>query len=113
MSDPGKRERDRRYNAKRPPWVSWYKTKDWRIKAARQLKAHPWCAMCLNRGVRTAAVIADHVDRHAGDWAKFWRGDLQSLCKHHHDSIKQSIERSNRAGCDEAGLPTDPNHPWA
>lgn len=116
MSDAGKRERDQRHDAKRrteKPWRSWYGSKDWKIKSARQLKRNKWCAMCQARGIQVRAVIADHVEAHRGDWAKFWRGELQSLCKHHHDAVKQSIERGNQAGCDESGAPSDPNHPWS
>lgn len=70
--------------------------------------------MCLTlKGERVRATIADHVEPHQGDRLKFWAGALQSLCKHHHDGLKQSIERSGKAGCDERGMPTDPAHPWA
>lgn len=116
MTDPGKRERDKRHDAKRTaekPWRQWYKTKDWRRKAYHQLQAEPWCRMCAAQGKRTKAAIADHVERHAGDRTKFFRGRLQSLCRHHHDSVKQSMERGAKAGCDEHGMPTDVNHPWS
>lgn len=39
--------------------------------------------------------------------------NLQSLCKPHHDSAKQSEERLGYAkGCDVDGRPIDPAHPW-
>jgi hypothetical protein len=39
---------------------------------------------------------------------------LQSLCKHCHDSVKQTEERRQRPdiGCDEHGRPRDPGHDW-
>ena len=110
-----KRERDRRYERSgRNPNVRWYKTPAWRTKAKRQLEAEPFCRMCIRfSGQRNRATIADHIEPHRYDSAKFWAGALQSLCAHHHNGLKQSIERSNKAGCDENGMPTDPSHPWA
>jgi len=116
MTDPDKRARDRRYNARRPFSHSWYKQPEWchpiSGRRALQLKAEPNCRMCAKRGVITPARHVDHVDRHGGDPVKFWQGELQSLCDHDHNSVKQSLERGNRAGCDESGMPTDPAHPW-
>lgn len=115
-TDSAKRDRDRRHDAKRraeKPWLAWYKTTDWHRLRARQLKARPWCQMCLKRGDRTTASVVDHVERHNGDRNKFFRGALQSLCAHCHNAVKQSHERGNRAGCDVTGMPIDPKHPWS
>jgi hypothetical protein len=62
----------------------------------------------------TAATVADHITPHKGDYNLFWHGELQSLCPHHHNSIKQQLETgepgySRAVGLD--GWPTDPNHP--
>nr|WP_309493912.1 hypothetical protein [Bradyrhizobium arachidis] len=41
------------------------------------------------------AVVVDHKTPHRGDKTKFWdRGNWQPLCAHHHNSAKQSQERS-------------------
>jgi hypothetical protein len=69
--------------------------------------------MCAARGNRVKATIADHDPPHRGDYIRFFNGPLQSLCKHDHDSVKQSMERGTKAGCDEDGMPTDPKHPWS
>lgn len=62
------------------------------MKRRQQLTAHPLCKMCQAEGKATAATIADHVTPHRGDEALFWNGELQSLCKRHHDSDKALIE---------------------
>ena|SRR6266850_7183578 len=94
------------------PWARWYGLKRWRDRARRQLQAHPLCAMCLEHGVVIPAQVADHVVPHHGDPQLFWFGELQSVCKDHHDSTKQQIERSGferTIGVD--GWAVDPNHP--
>ncbi|AWO91930.1 MULTISPECIES: HNH endonuclease [Bradyrhizobium] len=54
------------------------------------LDKHPDCAMCGK-----PAVVVDHVKPHRGDRALFWdKGNWQPLCTHHHNSTKQSLERS-------------------
>lgn len=113
-----KRERDRRYERNgRNPKAAWYKLPEWAHpvsgRRALQLKAEPFCRFHAKRGERVPATTADHIERHGYDPVKFWRGELQSLCKHCHDGIKQSMERGNRAGCDESGMPIDPRHPWS
>jgi hypothetical protein len=68
--------------------------------------------MCEAAGVLTPATVADHVEPHRGDMEKFWSGELQSLCEHHHNSVKQAEERngySPQIGAD--GWPLDPRHP--
>lgn len=70
----------------------WYSSARWKAKRERQLSEHPLCKMCLAEGRATPATIADHRTPHRGDYDKFWNGDLDSLCKPHHDSDKQRIE---------------------
>lgn len=87
----------------------------WRGKHGRrltQLRAEPLCRMCRLQGKITAAVAADHVERHNGDDFKFWHGELQSLCEQHHNATKQAEEHrgfSTATGLD--GWPIDRNHP--
>lgn len=40
--------------------------------------------------------MCDHIEPHKGDPEKFWNGPFQSLCKAHHDSDKQVLEKSGR-----------------
>jgi hypothetical protein len=48
--------------------------------------------MCLKDGRINAATIADHIEPHKGDQQKFFFGELQSLCKLHHESAKKREE---------------------
>lgn len=108
--------RNQTHDAKRraeKPWRRWYASAKWRAKRKAQLEAEPHCRLCAERGDVTDACIADHIQAHRGNYARFWFGRLQSLCKPCHDGLKQSLERGNRAGCDVSGLPVDPSHPWA
>jgi 5-methylcytosine-specific restriction protein A len=51
--------------------------------------------MCKPR--LTIATVCDHKRPHKGDPDLFWSPtNLQSLCKLHHDSTKQSEEKSGR-----------------
>jgi 5-methylcytosine-specific restriction enzyme A len=70
--------------------------------------------MCLDQGHVTAATTVDHIKPHKGDWSLFSDpANLQSLCPSHHSSTKQREEAVGHAiGCDDAGLPLDPDHPW-
>lgn len=118
QSRSDKRARDRRYERTgRNPKAAWYKLPEWAHpisgRRALQLKAEPFCRFCAKRGFKVVATVADHIERHGYDGVKFWQGALQSLCRHCHDSIKQSHERGNTSGCDLSGLPTDPSHPWS
>ena len=69
--------------------------------------------MCWNRrGIVTLATIADHIEPHKGDEDLFFDpSNLESLCKHCHDSTAQSEERlgySKEIGVD--GWPIDLRH---
>lgn len=93
------------------PWATWYGKRRWKKRSAWQLKTHPLCIMCLNKGFVIAARVADHIEKHNGDVAKFWSGPLQSLCAECHSSSKRQIEDKgfvNDIGAD--GWPIDPNH---
>ena len=100
----------------------------WRTARARFLRSHPLCAECMKQGKLTPATVVDHIIPHklkealrSGDSqaiAKaqklFWsRKNWQGLCKQHHDSTKQRMEkRGTVIGCDENGIPLDPNSHW-
>lgn len=68
--------------------------------------------MCLKARRLTPATTADHVIPHKGDAKLFWEGELQSVCKPHHDGPKQAEERRGFTGeADADGWPSDPAHP--
>jgi 5-methylcytosine-specific restriction protein A len=79
-----------------PPHKRWYKTARWQKLRARQLEAHPLCAMCQPRRV-TVATVCDHVQPHRGNVIRFWSGPFQSLCAPCHNSEKQRIEKGGKA----------------
>ena len=89
-----------------------YRTKRWKETRADQLRRHPLCAMCLPR--ITAATVCDHIDKTSKATEDgFFAGPFQSLCSTHHDSSKQRQERRGHIiGCDDDGVPLDPNHHW-
>ena len=75
------------------PWRAWYSSVRWLRMREWQLANHPLCAFCLEQDLVTPADVVDHVKPHKGDAGLFWdAGNLQSLCKVHHDSTKQRIE---------------------
>lgn len=81
---------------------SWYSLPVWTDDLRpTQLLREPFCRECARRDVRTWATVVDHVEPHRGDWNKFIdRGNLQSLCKHHHDqktAREQAQERQKEA----------------
>ncbi|EII5343109.1 HNH endonuclease [Salmonella enterica] len=92
------------------------------------LRAHPLCAMCHEQGRVTAAMVVDHIIPHklkealksgnveaiAKAQKLFWsRKNWQGLCKQHHDSTKQRMEkRGVVVGCDENGIPLDRASHW-
>jgi 5-methylcytosine-specific restriction endonuclease McrA len=90
-------------------------TSRWTKARATYLASNPLCVMCQEDGRVTAATVVDHIVPHRGDQALFWdsKNNWQALCKKHHDSYKQKLEKSgldNR--CDIDGMPTSLGHHW-
>ena len=78
-------------------WQHLYKRKRWLDLRERQLTLEPLCRFCLATEEVTAAEVVDHIKQHKGDEALFFDPDnLQSLCRHHHDSAKQAMERGRK-----------------
>lgn len=87
-------------------WRRWYKLARWRALRAAQLMRNPLCAMCNASRRITAATVVDHKRKHKGDPALFWDpANLQSLCKLHHDGVKQSWEKGGKAEVGADGWP--------
>jgi 5-methylcytosine-specific restriction protein A len=94
-------------------WSAFYNTARWQRLRKHQLREHPVCAFCLQRGQVVPAVVVDHIEPHKGDWNRFCLGKLQSLCEVCHNGRKREIEL--RGYCTDVGLdgyPLDPNHPF-
>lgn len=86
----------------------------WTKQRNYYLKTHPTCVMCDKAGKVVPATIVDHITPHRGDLGLFWDMDnWQSLCKLHHDSTKQRMEKTGvMIGGYKDGTPIDPNHHW-
>lgn len=116
MADQAKRQRDKRHDAHRyaqKPWRKWYSRKAWLDRAAAQLAKQPLCERHLAQGQVVAATVANHRQRHGGDWNLFITGELESACKPCHDGPIQSFEMGGyEIGCVEDGMPVDKSHPW-
>jgi hypothetical protein len=94
------------------PWRQWYQLNIWRRRRRLHLQQEPLCAFCIDRGVATPAVIADHVVPHRGNWNAFRLGTLQSLCNDCHVRMKHHFDLhgyTSEIGAD--GWPLDPRHP--
>ena len=79
------------------------------------LRGHPLCRYCEQMGRLTPANVVDHIIPHKGDSALFWdQTNWQPLCTYHHNSTKQSEERTGEArGCTADGVPISQGHHWA
>lgn len=100
----------------------------WQKAREAHLRKHPLCVKCQELNRVTAATVVDHREPHrlgeaiqSGDperiaeaRARFWNKAMwQSLCSPHHNSDKQREEKSGRViGCDEQGVPLDPESHW-
>lgn len=95
------------------PWRNLYYLAAWKRIRAVRLRNDPLCAMCSTTERPVAAAICDHIKPHRGNRQLFFDYDnTQSLCKLCHDSTKQRLETVGEIGCDDAGNPLDPDHPW-
>lgn len=98
----------------RDDWQRLYSLARWKRTRIAHLRSCPLCVMCKAQGYTTAATVVDHIKAHKGDVDLFFDPDnLQSLCKLHHDSVKQAEEKGGTIiGCDKNGEPLDPSHHW-
>ncbi len=96
--------RDWRQDAERSKVRRLYSTSRWKRLRSLILSEHPLCVYCEQVGEITPATVVDHIKPHRGDVDLFWdTNNLQTLCKHCHDSIKQAEEHGNIKGVDESG----------
>lgn len=76
-------------------WRKWYRTPRWRqLRWQTLTKAMFTCAICGKLEADTSLLVCDHIKPHRGNEALFYdENNLQCLCKHCHDSIKQREEK--------------------
>jgi 5-methylcytosine-specific restriction protein A len=94
------------------PFDSLYKSSAWLRRRAHQLRVEPTCRWCAQRGVVTAAVIADHIIPVRGDRNAFLKNELQSLCTQCHNGKWASDKRGFRRDIGPDGFPIDERHPF-
>jgi 5-methylcytosine-specific restriction enzyme A len=82
----------------------------WQRLRASVLSGEPLCRHCTQDGKTVPATDVDHRD---GNPANNDPINLQPLCHAHH-SRKTAQDHGKRVahGCDEEGMPLDPDHPW-
>lgn len=85
-----KRARGHRHDQKRPSSTERGYDSEWRKLRAEFMRLHPLCAFCDR-----PAEHVDHIRRHRGIKSLLlnWN-NLQSLCAHCHNSVKQRQERA-------------------
>ncbi|WP_267386525.1 HNH endonuclease signature motif containing protein [Sphingomonas sp. GC_Shp_3] len=93
-------ESGERGRAQASPWRAWYNTKRWRQLRWAVLVRDGFTCQWLTCGrvePNSALLVADHKRPHRGDERLFWdETNLQTLCKHCHDSRKQRAEAGGR-----------------
>ena len=96
----------------RPPGTpNYYSWKVWTLLRRDLFAREPLCRMCKAEGRVTAATVADHIEPHRWDYAKFTDpANLQPLCKPHHNRDKQQIEKGFRPNVQigDDGFPLGP-----
>mgnify|MGYP000603720915 CR=1 FL=1 len=87
----------------------------WKKTRRLQLSKQPLCEYCTKIGMVVVATDVDHVVRMSEGGAALDPNNLQSLCHRCH-SNKTGREKHGLTviikGCDDNGMPLDPNHPW-
>ncbi len=102
---------------------SIYNTARWKQLRLAHLALYPLCRDCAERGMTVLANTVDHVvPVSAGGSAYPGHDGLSSLCGPCHSrktargveagAVRTTRKAGVRKGCDAAGNPIDPTHPW-
>lgn len=85
------------------PWRAWYQTAEWRALRKRVFIRDGFTCqgcrrICTGRHPSDDSPVADHVEAHRGDRARFFdEANVQTLCKSPcHDKAKQAEEQATR-----------------
>lgn len=83
----------------RQSWRKLYNTTRWRkLRLSIFQRDGFMCVRCRKVEASTSNLVCDHIERHSGDERLFWdESNLATMCKHCHDSAKQSEERRGGA----------------
>jgi hypothetical protein len=88
--------------------------KRWGQVRAAHLRKQPYCVNCEKRGIKTVATDVDHIVPKRDTPISMWYepSNLQSYCKHCHDTSKfeeETLGYATDIGLD--GFPIDRRHP--
>lgn len=88
--------------------------KRWARVRAAHLRKQPFCVNCEKRGIKTVATDVDHIIPKRDTPISMWYepSNLQSYCKHCHDTSKfeeETLGYATDTGID--GFPIDQRHP--
>ena len=94
-----KKKRNQEYNKYgRDEFTKYfYKSKEWLILRAEQLKLHPLCEECFKQGKIKKARIVDHIVPIKQGGAKLDLHNLQSFCSYHHLPIIQEVQSAHQS----------------
>lgn len=85
-----------------------YNSSRWQRTRALKLRTNPLCEYCVSH--KKLATEVDH-KKAISDGGDPWAWDnLASACKSCHS--KKTANNERLSGCDEQGMPLDPNHTW-
>ena len=93
-----------------------YYTARWQRNRRQKLQRNPLCEFCLEEGRIEPATEVDHkipINQGGDPFPRL--DDLTSLCAPHHNAKSRAEQLGGnyvRKGCDIAGRPLDPHHPW-
>lgn len=92
---PHMKARKAAYDKARPNATDRGYSQKFKRARAEFLAANPRCAV---PGCTNPATVLDHKKAHRGDQSLFWnRNNWQPLCRLHHDTLKQSIEKRGKS----------------
>lgn len=87
-----------------------------RQRQRRLKRTNGLCEMCLDEGRTELATVVDHVTPLALGGSDE-DSNTRNLCDPHHKQVTAEqfghATKPHLRGCDAAGRPIDPTHPWA
>jgi 5-methylcytosine-specific restriction protein A len=98
--------------------MAFHDTAAWQKARSLQLKREPLCLLCMARGKLIPATEVDHIVRITDGGAPTLPVNLQSLCRPCHEGKSYAEQKGKDwrkhelRGCDEHGMPIDPEHAW-
>jgi 5-methylcytosine-specific restriction protein A len=98
---------------------AFHSSAKWQRTRAAYLQKHPLCEPCLRLNKVEAAVEVDHIVPVSKGGPPTLAINLQSVCKPCHiaktaaEQAGMDWRKHELRGCDEHGMPIDPEHAWS